>query len=200
MLPHIDTQRTIIKMRFAVGLIGLLLCFGWFVTSPLVSRAQETGIQETGAQETGAQGTETPPSTLQKETALDKQVRVVASKLRCPVCQGESIYDSHSEVALEMKKLIAEKLTAGASELDVLTYFQERYGNYILMSPPAKGIHWVIWSFPVFLGLIGFMFVYQYISASGGKKSLNQDNLDETAGSDKPSKSAGVSTIEELHL
>lgn len=173
MLPHISE-------RTAIGLTGLLFCLCWLVTSPLVSIAQET---------------KTSTSTLQEETALEKQVRVVASKLRCPVCQGESIYDSHSQVALEMKKLISEQLAAGRSELEVLTYFQERYGNYILMSPPAKGIHWVIWAFPVFLGLIGFLFVYQYITASGAKRSL-----DETAGSDKASQSTGKSTIEELHL
>ena len=108
-----------------------------------------------------------PEKALKQETALEKQVRVVASKLRCPVCQGESVYDSHAEVAVEMKKLIAEKLAEGASESDVLQYFQERYGNYILMEPPTEGIHWVIWVFPVFMAFVGLLFLYQFIT---GKK------------------------------
>ena len=108
-----------------------------------------------------------PQGAMKQETALQKQVRVVASKLRCPVCQGESVYDSHAEVAVEMKKLIAEKLAEGASESDVLQYFQERYGNYILMEPPTEGIHWVIWVFPVFMAFVGLLFLYQFIT---GKK------------------------------
>lgn len=103
---------------------------------------------------------------LKKETALEAQVRVVASKLRCPVCQGESVYDSHSDVAEEMKRLIAEKLTAGESEAAILDYFQDRYGNFILMEPPVEGLHWVIWVFPLFLALVGFLLVSQYISAT----------------------------------
>ena len=105
-----------------------------------------------------------PEGAMKQETALQKQVRVVASKLRCPVCQGESVYDSHAEVAVEMKKLIAEKLAGGASEQDVLQYFQERYGNYILMEPPTEGIHWVIWAFPVFMAFVGLLFLYQFIT------------------------------------
>ncbi len=112
-----------------------------------------------------------PQGLMKQETALQKQVRVVASKLRCPVCQGESVYDSHAEVAVEMKKLIAEKLAGGASEQDVLQYFQERYGNYILMEPPVDGIHWVIWAFPVFMTLVGLLFLYQFITGKDQETS-----------------------------
>ncbi len=115
---------------------------------------------------------ETAETVTKTETALEKQVRVVASKLRCPVCQGESIYDSHSDVAVEMKKLIAEKLSAGESEEAILGYFQARYGNFILMEPPAEGLHWVIWVFPVFLGLVGFILVYQFITGSSRRKTM----------------------------
>ena len=141
------------------------------------------------AQETKQQGT------MKQETALQKQVRVVASKLRCPVCQGESVYDSHAEVAVEMKKLIAEKLAGGASEQDVLQYFQERYGNYILMEPPTDGIHWVIWAFPIFMGFVGLLFLYQYITGKEQDTVTAVREGDDMAGAKKSGQS-----IEDMEL
>lgn len=135
---------------------------------------------------------------IKTESALQTRVRSVAAKLRCPVCQGESIYDSHSDVAVEMKKLIAEKLTSGSSEADILKYFQDRYGNFILMEPPAAGIHWVIWVFPIFLGLIGAVFLTQGLwksSHEDGSEIVSDPNADDD-GSNKDSTHA----IEELHL
>ena len=121
---------------------------------------------------------ETKVGAIKSETALEKRVRVVASKLRCPVCQGESVYDSHADVAVEMKKLITERLTKGESEADILGYFQARYGNFILMEPPAQGVHWVIWVFPAFLGLVGFLFVYQFITQTRGQSKIAQQSID----------------------
>ena len=141
------------------------------------------------AQETQQQGT------MKQETALQKQVRVVASKLRCPVCQGESVYDSHAEVAVEMKKLIAEKLAGGASEQEVLQYFQERYGNYILMEPPTDGIHWVIWAFPIFMGFVGLLFLYQYITGKEQDTVTAVREGDDMAGAKKSGQS-----IEDMEL
>ncbi len=136
-----------------------------------------------------------PEGAMKQETALEKQVRVVASKLRCPVCQGESVYDSHAEVAVEMKRLIAEKLAEGASEREVLQYFQERYGNYILMEPPTEGIHWVIWGFPVFMAFVGLLFIYQFIT---GKEQEAAAPV--TKGGDIASVKQSSQSIEDMEL
>lgn len=135
---------------------------------------------------------------IQVETAHEKLVRRVASKLRCPVCQGESVYDSHAEVAVEMKNLISDKLAAGASEADVLTYFQERYGNYILMAPPTSGVHWVIWVFPIFMGLMGVVFLYQHIKSSSRETKRQIDPGTNDSADDGFNDSSD--RIEELHL
>ena len=82
---------------------------------------------------------------VKQESALELQLRTIASKLRCPVCQGESVYDSQSPVAAEMKNLISDKIKDGQSADEILTYFKDRYGNFILifrilknLKPPYK--------------------------------------------------------------
>ena len=136
------------------------------------------------------------PGVIKTESPLQKQVRAIASKLRCPVCQGESVYDSHSDVAEEMKRLIADKLKAGESEANILDYFHDRYGNYILMEPPAEGIHWVIWVFPLFMGLMGLIFLMQFLLSN------RQEAAAEALSREKNSETAKVATtdIEELRL
>lgn len=133
---------------------------------------------------------------LKTESPLQKQVRAIAAKLRCPVCQGESVYDSHSDVAEEMKRLIADKIKAGESEAQILDYFHDRYGNYILMEPPAEGIHWVIWVFPLFMGLMGLLFLLQFINSN------RQEAKAEALRRETDSDTANVSKtdIEELRL
>ena len=129
---------------------------------------------------------EQKPTAVQLESAAERHVRLIAGKLRCPVCQGESVYDSHADVAVEMKNLIAEKLAKGESEAEILAYFQARYGNFILMEPPAAGIHWMIWLFPALLGVIGLFLLFRVIGAA---RSSNKS--DDTSG-DKESDDIGA--------
>lgn len=83
---------------------------------------------------------------------LDAETRAVASQLRCPVCQGESIQDSPADLAVEMRGVVREQLAAGRSPDEVKAYFVERYGEWILLAPPARGFNLVLYILP-FAGL-----------------------------------------------
>ena len=139
-------------------------------------------------------------SQIRVESELEKKIRTVASMLRCPVCQGESVYDSHADVAVEMKRLIADKIKTGQSNEEILTYFKDRYGNFILMEPPAEGLHWVIWVFPIFMALLGALFLFQNLKASTQDiKDPHLDDFDQDGQSDDLS-TEEVTDIKELRL
>ncbi|HEV2054056.1 MAG TPA: cytochrome c-type biogenesis protein [Methylomirabilota bacterium] len=93
-------------------------------------------------------------------TKVDEQtVRDVATQLRCVVCQTVSVADSPSETANQMRAIIRERLAAGDSPAQVLAYFVERYGDWILLSPPKSGFTLLVWVVP-FVGLgIGLVLV-----------------------------------------
>lgn len=73
----------------------------------------------------------------------------IARELQCPVCAGQSVADSNSELARQMRAIIEEKVRAGESEEQIRAYFVERYGPGILADPPKSGFTLTLWWVPV---------------------------------------------------
>jgi cytochrome c-type biogenesis protein CcmH len=95
--------------------------------------------------------------------ALDDGVRRLALQLQCPVCEGETVADSPSGLAGDMRSVIRTKLTAGESDQQILDEFVASYGDGILTEPPKRGISLGVWLGPligVTLGalLVGLLF------------------------------------------
>ena len=90
--------------------------------------------------------------------ALESQTEVVATSLRCPVCQGLSVADSPSESARNMKRQIRAMVAAGYDRDQITDYFSAAYGDFVLMAPEKVGFNLVVWLFPlVFFGVGGLL-------------------------------------------
>lgn len=90
------------------------------------------------------------------QVELDSRVFEVASELRCPVCTSESVAQSSATTSFEMRTIIADLLSQGKSKAEILEYFQRRYGDWILLRPPRRGVYLWIWWAPV-LGVVGLL-------------------------------------------
>lgn len=89
-----------------------------------------------------------PPRPADRADAL-------AQQLRCPVCQGESVADSPSQTAAEIREQIAEMIAAGRSDDEIRQHYVERYGRWILLDPPASGDTVWLWLLPVGVATAG---------------------------------------------
>ena len=89
------------------------------------------------------------------DAELDSLTRSVAGQLRCPVCQGESILDSPASLAQEMRTLVRTQLAEGKSPEEVKAYFVSKYGEWILLAPPASGFTLLVYALPLAALLIG---------------------------------------------
>ena len=92
-------------------------------------------------------------------TALDRRTMEIASLLRCPVCQGMSVADSPSTVALDMKAQVRELLARGYSEEQILSYFERSYGEFVRLKPKFSGVNALVWVLPLLALLIGVVLV-----------------------------------------
>lgn len=81
--------------------------------------------------------------------SLDEGVRRVALQLQCPVCEGETVADSPSGLAADMRAVIRTRLAAGESDQQVLDEFVASYGDGILTEPPKHGISLGVWVGPL---------------------------------------------------
>jgi cytochrome c-type biogenesis protein CcmH len=97
------------------------------------------------------------PLAQAQERPLDPGVFDIGRELRCPTCIAESVGDSNAAIAREMRVLIQEQLDQGANRAEVLAFFQERYGDWILMNPPMRGLNLVVWVLPAVAGLAALL-------------------------------------------
>src|SRR3989440_11244026 len=94
------------------------------------------------------------------QQTLDQRAHDVASQLKCPICQGESVADSPSALAQQMRGVIRQQLQAGKSEQEVVHYFTRSYGDQIINSPPWQGFYLLIWLVPIALLLGGVVLLW----------------------------------------
>lgn len=93
------------------------------------------------------------------EAELTRRADAIASQLRCPVCQNLSVKDSPSSVSVAFRARVRELVRAGRSEQEIKAFFVARYGDWILLSPPRRGIALVVWLAPLLVLLIGALVV-----------------------------------------
>jgi cytochrome c-type biogenesis protein CcmH len=107
-----------------------------------------------------AQSTSTPQVSATADSVLDARTTAVASHLRCPVCQGESIQESPAELAKQMRGLVRDQLASGKTPDEVKAYFVARYGEWILLEPKASGFNLLLYALPIALVIGGGAVVY----------------------------------------
>lgn len=83
-----------------------------------------------------------------RAASLDDRVYAVARRLMCPVCAGQTVAESDSAVAWEMRDVIRSKLAAGESSDQILRYFVGQFGEGVLAEPPRRGLAWALYAAP----------------------------------------------------
>lgn len=90
----------------------------------------------------------------QDSDEIEDRVRSISHQLRCPTCQSMSVKESDAGLSQNMKDKIREMLQEGMSEEEILRFFEDRYGEWILRSPKKQGFNLVLWLAPLVLLII----------------------------------------------
>jgi cytochrome c-type biogenesis protein CcmH len=102
------------------------------------------------------------PVAAQQDVYSERTLEI-ARRLQCPVCAGESVADSNSELARQMRGIIEEQVQAGRSDEQIIQFFVERYGQSIVVEPPKSGFSLALWWLPVVVVLVGALVVGLYL-------------------------------------
>ena len=93
----------------------------------------------------------------EKDAVVASRVVKLSEKLRCLVCQNQTIADSNAELADDLRRQIREQVAAGKSDAEILDYMVARYGDFVLYEPPLKATTILLWAGPALLLVLGFV-------------------------------------------
>ncbi|HEX5355586.1 MAG TPA: cytochrome c-type biogenesis protein [Aquabacterium sp.] len=119
---------------------GLVLCLHLTATSPNAWAGEAALLAENPEQEA--------------------RMMAIASELRCLVCQNQTVADSHSGLAVDLRQEIREQLQRGHNEQQIRDYMTARYGNFILYRPPVDRSTALLWFGPGLLAVGGLAFLW----------------------------------------
>ena len=80
-------------------------------------------------------------------------------EIRCLVCQGQTIHESNSELAEDIKLLIREKIVEGESDDEIKQFLVEKYGEWVLMTPRFNQYTYLLWGTPLIIFILGFWLI-----------------------------------------
>lgn len=98
--------------------------------------------------------------TVPLSTVNDSSFRDVAKELRCPTCTGLSILESDASFSVQIKDQVREQMELGKSKGQILNFFVERYGPWILREPPKEGFNILAWLIPILLLCLGPILIW----------------------------------------
>ena len=106
---------------------------------------------------------------LNNQIDVNNRIREISQNVRCLVCQNQSIDESNSELAKDLKILIKEKLILGDSDEEIYGFLKERYGNYILLKPPLNLNTVILWFLPFIVLMFGSILIFKIIKSNKRK-------------------------------
>jgi cytochrome c-type biogenesis protein CcmH len=97
------------------------------------------------------------------DPVANKRAVQLAERLRCLVCQNQSLADSNAELAVDLRRQIREQIAQGKGDAQIIDFMVERYGDFVLYRPPLKASTWLLWFGPPSLLLTGLVMLIRYL-------------------------------------
>jgi len=142
-------------MRLHAHAAALLLAAALFAQAEAGAQAPPSAA--------AAAGTTAVP-TLNDPVAA-KREHEIALKLRCLVCQNQSIAESNASLAVDLRNQVREQVAAGKSDAEIIDFMTSRYGDFVLYRPPLKGTTMLLWFGPFALLVIGALVAWRVVRA-----------------------------------
>ena len=81
--------------------------------------------------------------------------------IRCPVCQGQSIGGSNSDLAKDLREKVREMILDSKTDSEIYSFMVERYGDFVVYKPPVNTKTYFLWFAPVLVLMISFLYLFR---------------------------------------
>lgn len=100
----------------------------------------------------------------------EERIVALEKRLACPVCQGESVYESRNSASVQIRELIRQGVEERQlSDQQIIDGIVTRYNGEELLVPTASGVEALAWALPAtafVLGVAGLTFAFRRWQAS----------------------------------
>jgi cytochrome c-type biogenesis protein CcmH len=103
------------------------------------------------------------PDEILSDPGLEARARAISRVLRCPVCQGETIDESNAPISRDLRLYLRGRLVAGDSDDAAVAAVVERFGEYVLFQPSARGANWILYLAGPMMALLALLLAWRFI-------------------------------------
>lgn len=83
-----------------------------------------------------------------EDPQVEARMLKITSELRCLVCQNQTVADSNSGLAEDLRREVRAMIKRGASDEEIRRFMTDRYGDFVLYRPPLKTTTALLWVGP----------------------------------------------------
>jgi cytochrome c-type biogenesis protein CcmH len=124
---------------------------------------------------------------------LEARAHKLSQELRCVVCQNQSIDDSDAELARDLRLILRERIAAGDTDDQAMSFIVARYGSFVQLKPPLRLDTLALWFGPLAVLVLGGIGAAVYMrgrspaAAAGALSADEEAELAEMLNGDKSS-------------
>jgi cytochrome c-type biogenesis protein CcmH len=97
------------------------------------------------------------------DPAVEARLAKLSHELRCLQCQNQTLADSPSAIAADLRREIREQIEAGKSDKEIIAFLTQRYGDFILYRPRVTPLTYLLWFGPFVLLIGGLVVLFRYV-------------------------------------
>ena len=125
----------------------------------------------------------------------EKTYNEIIENLRCLVCQNQSLSESDSKLAKDLRTKVKQMLSEGKTDKYIYKFMSDRYTDYVLYNPPVKGSTFLLWYGPFIILAIALFYIFFL-----ARKKILDKSINFTSIKNYEKKSSNSSFLEKKYL
>ena len=97
------------------------------------------------------------------DPVVEQRLAKLSHELRCLQCQNQTLAESPSSIAADLRREIREQIKAGKSDKEIVAFLTQRYGDFILYRPRVTPTTYLLWFGPFVLLIGGLIVLFRYV-------------------------------------